>query len=167
MRFTARHLLAVGLAVGSTACALHRAEPISALSPGALVRVTKACQPPRRHETCPRYLGELVSIDQDTLKLRPGSDSLIQALAAAEVARVERRIGRQNVVLLGVGLGMVAGALIGGVLTMSECSDYEGSLPCFPSGFGYGALAGALAGGVVGALIHPDRWSRVAWPPPR
>ena len=46
-----------------------------------------------------------------------------------------------------------------------ECSDNKGTLPCFPSGFGYGALAGAFAGGVVGALIHPDRWSRVVWPP--
>jgi hypothetical protein len=166
MRFVGPHLLALGLTVGNIGCALHGAEPISALSPGAMVRVTRVCPPPRQHQICPRYLGELVSIDGDTLKLRVRSDSLIQSLAAAGVARVERHRGRQNVVLLGVGLGMVAGAVIGGVATMSECSDNKGSLPCFPSGFGYGALAGALAGGVVGALIHPDHWSRVAWPPP-
>jgi hypothetical protein len=162
----APHFLVMGLAVGGTGCALHRTETISSLSAGAMVRVTRACPPPRHHEICPRYVGELVSIDRDTLKLRPSSDSIVQALAAADVTRLERRAGRQNVILLGVGLGMVGGMLIGGVATMSECSSNEGSMPCFPSGFGYGALVGALTGGVVGALIHPDRWSRVAWPPP-
>ena len=166
MRFITYYLL-VGLAAGSTACALHRAEPISALSPGAMVRVTRVCPAPRQHEICPRYLGELVSIDRDTLKLRQGSDSLIQALAAAEVTRLERHGGRQNVVLPGIGLGMTAGLLIGGVATASECSDNTSTLPCYPSGTGYGALVGAIVGGVVGAMIHPDRWSRVAWPPPR
>jgi hypothetical protein len=167
MRSLGPHLLALGLTIASTGCVLHRAEPASALSPGAVVRVTRLCPPPRHHERCPRYLGELVSIDGDTLKLRSRSDSLVQALQAADVTRVEMRRGRRSVVLLGVGLGMVTGAVIGGVATMSDCPNNEGSLPCFPSGFGYGALAGAVAGGVVGALIHPDKWSRVAWPPPR
>ena len=159
-------LLAVPIALGSTACALHRQEPISQLSPGAVLRVTRACPPARHHEICPRHQGTLVSIDPDTLKLRTSPDSVIQALAAGEVSRLERHNGTQNLVLLGAFLGFNAGFLIGAVATSSECSDYQGSLPCMGSGAPYGMLIGALAGGVVGALLHPARWSRVAWPPP-
>jgi hypothetical protein len=27
-------------------------------------------------------------------------------------------------------------------------------------------LVGAVAGAAVGSLVRPDKWSRVAWPPP-
>lgn len=160
-------LLAVVIALGGTACALHRQEPIGALSPGAVLRVTRTCPPARHHETCPRYQGTLVSIDRDTLKLASSSDSLLQALGADDVARLERRSGRRNVILLGAALGMTAGMIIGSAATWSDCSDYEGSWACVPSGLPYGMLAGAVTGGAIGALIHPDKWSRVAWPPPR
>jgi hypothetical protein len=160
------HLLAVGIALGGAACALHRQEPASSLIPGAVLRVTRACPPARHHEVCPRYQGTLVSIDRDTLKLVSSPDSLLQALGADDVARLERRSGRQNVILLGAALGMTAGMIIGSAATWSDCSDYTGSWACFPSGLPYGLLAGAAAGGAVGALVHPDKWSRVAWPPP-
>jgi hypothetical protein len=130
------------------------------------VRVTRACQPSRPHEVCPRYSGALVSIDDDSLRLRPTRDSLVETLPAAEVTRLEVRRGSRNVILLGAVMGMVGGAAIGGLATAadSDCADYSGSLPCYPSGVPYGMLVGAVAGGVVGALIHPDRWLRVAWP---
>jgi hypothetical protein len=156
----------VVIALGSTACALHRQEPISALSPGAVLRVTRTCPPARHHEICPRYQGTLVSIDRDTLKLRSSSDSLIQAWAAGEVSRLERRSGKRNLILVGAIVGLNAGFLIGWAATSSECSDYTGSLACVGSGAPYGMLVGALAGGVVGALVRHDKWSRVAWPPP-
>lgn len=134
-------LLPVVIALGSTACALHRQEPVSALSPGAVLRVTRACPPARHHEICPRYQGTLVSIDRDTLKLRSSPGGPIQALAASDVSRLERRSGKRNLILLGALVGLNAGFLIG-----------------------WAATSGALAGGVVGALVHPDRWSRIAWP---
>lgn len=157
-------LLPVVIALGSTACALHRQEPVSALSPGAVLRVTRACPPARHHEICPRYQGTLVSIDRDTLKLRSSPGGPIQALAASDVSRLERRSGKRNLILLGALVGLNAGFLIGWAATSSECSDYTGSLACVGSGAPYGMLAGALAGGAVGALVHPDRWSRIAWP---
>lgn len=160
-------LLAGVIAHGTTGCALHRQEPVSALSPGAVVRVTRVCPPARRHETCPRYQGTFVSIDRDTLKLRSSQDSLLHTLAAGEVSRLERRSGTQKLVLPGILFGFNAGFLVGLIATSSECSDNTGSLPCVGSGAPYGMLIGALAGGVVGALVHPDKWSRVAWPPPR
>jgi hypothetical protein len=156
---------ALVLSIVSAACMTHRAETADSLGAGVLVRVTRSCQPSRPHEVCPRYSGALVSIDDDTLRLQPGRDDLVETLPAAEVARLEVRRGSQNVILLGVVIGMVGGMVIGGAATTSDCSNDGGSLPCFPPGFDYGALAGAVAGGVVGALIHPDRWSRVAWPP--
>jgi hypothetical protein len=127
--------------------------------------VTRTCPPARHHEICPRYQGTLVSIDRDTLVLRSSPDSLLQVLAAGEVSRLERLRGKRNLILPGVLLGLNAGFLIGLVATGSECSDYTGSLPCVGSGAPYGMLAGAVAGGVIGASIHPDNWSRVAWPP--
>lgn len=157
-------LLPVVIALESTACALHRQEPVSALSPGAVLRVTRACPPARHHEICPRYQGTLVSIDRDTLKLRSSPGGPIQALAASDVSRLERRSGKRNLILLGALVGLNAGFLIGWAATSSECSDYTGSLACVGSGAPYGMLAGALAGGAVGALVHPDRWSRIAWP---
>lgn len=140
------------------------AAEVSALSPGAVLRVTRACPPARHHEICPRYQGTLVSIDRDTLKLRSSPGGPIQALAASDVSRLERRSGKRNLILLGALVGLNAGFLIGWAATSSECSDYTGSLACVGSGAPYGMLAGALAGGVVGALVHPDRWSRIAWP---
>jgi hypothetical protein len=157
----------VVIAQAGTACAIHRQEPVGSLSPGAVIRVTRICPPARHHEVCPRYRGTLVSIDRDTVTLRSSPDSVIRTLAASEVSRLERHSGRQNVTLLGVALGLNTGFLIGWAVTSSECSDYEGSWLCVGSGAPYGILAGALIGGVVGALIHPDKWSRVAWPGPQ
>ena len=96
-----------------------------------MLRVTRACPPARHHETCPRYQGTLVSIDRDTLKLRSSPGGPIQALAAGEVSRLERRSGKRNLILLGAFVGFNAGFLIGWAATSSECSDYPGSLPAW------------------------------------
>ena len=163
MSSLASRLLLLALTLGSPACA-GRTRPVAAPSPGALVRVTESCRPRRADQPCPRYRGELVQLDRDSVRLRAAPDSLVRALAATDVARLEVLTGRPRAVLPGLGIGMVVGFAVGGLADQSACSDYRGSWPCIPSGAGYGALAGAVVGGVVGGLIRFERWARVAWP---
>jgi hypothetical protein len=90
---------------------------------------------------------------------------VIKALALDEVSGLERRSGKHHLILAGAIVGMNAGFVIGAAATASECNDYRGSWACVGSGAPYGMLVGAVAGGAIGAMVHPDKWSRVAWPP--
>jgi predicted 3-demethylubiquinone-9 3-methyltransferase (glyoxalase superfamily) len=63
-------------------------------------------------------------------------------------------MNEQPVVLLGLGVGMAAGAVIGGAATQSQCGDGGGSLPCVPFTLG-GARFQALNGGPQYQLSEP------------
>jgi hypothetical protein len=115
-----------------------------------------------RERRSPRIVtGHLQAVAGDTLRIRAQSSGAELAIPTASVAQVWEVEGSKGNFWAGAGIGLFAGALIGGVIgsTQELCI-----LNCVPAtGFGgiIGAPAGFLLGGVVGAVIRSDRWRAV------
>lgn len=116
-----------------------------------------------------RIVGDLVSIDAATIRLKLGGDRSL-LVPRADIARIEVRTAtsrRGRGALVGGLTGLVAGAFAGAA-SRQTCTqrpdDFLGlsQLGCeigndvAPAG---GALVGAVLGSVVGALVaHGERW---------
>jgi hypothetical protein len=69
--------------------------------------------------------------------------------------------GKKGNFWAGAGIGLLAGAAIGGVIGSTQEFCILGCSPATEIGFILGAPAGFLVGGLVGTLIQSDRWRAV------
>jgi hypothetical protein len=82
----------------------------------------------------------------------------------ASIAHLAYVDGTRGNTLLGAGVGLLGGALLGGVIGSTQ--SLEGSF-LFKEGQGpligvvLGAPAGLLVGSIIGTLIRSDRWRTV------
>jgi len=112
-----------------------------------------------RERRSPRIVtGHLQAVAGDTLRIRAQSSGAELAIPTASVAQVWVVEGRKGNFWAGAGIGLLAGALIGGVIgSIQELCIFECS-PATLFGVIIGAPAGALLGGAVGSQIQSDRW---------
>ena len=113
------------------------------------------------------YTGSIAALRNDTLVLDRGQRGVL-AVPLASVVQLERSRGpgwcrRRPGARLGcIALGIVSGAVIGGVISYqaTKCDD------CDLSGIGviFGVPVGAGVGLIVGALVGGERWERVPVP---
>ncbi len=143
--------------------------------PGERVRVTR---PPicRADTICggrsPRQsVGTFLAWKSDTLVVQSNGDTL--ALPLDSVTRLDVSWGRKTNTGKGAGigilLGVIAGAFIGGV-SYEECVP-QGWFSCIGPDFGseayaaagalLGGLGGLMAGAIIGTAIKTDRWQEV------
>jgi hypothetical protein len=149
------------------------AQARASLVKGQRVRVTSRCEivggsvpacptpgTPWPHEWT--YSGELVALDADTLRIRRQSNEVAFAIPTASIAGLAYRAGTKGNAWRGAFIGLLGGALLGGVIgsTTEWCI-----LSCSPAtglGVAIGAPAGLLLGSVIGTLIRSDRWQTVS-----
>jgi len=112
-----------------------------------------------RERRSPRIVtGHLQAVAGDTLRIRAQSSGAELAIPTASVAQGWVVEGRKGNFWAGAGIGLLAGALIGGVIgSTQELCIFECS-PATLFGVIIGAPAGALLGGAVGSQIQSDRW---------
>lgn len=115
----------------------------------------------REHRSPRIVTGLFQSSAGDTLRLRAESSGADLAIPSASVAQLWVVEGKKGNFWNGAGIGLIAGAVIGGVIgsTQEFCI-----LDCSPATF-FGVIigepAGALLGGAVGSAIQSDRWREV------
>lgn len=108
------------------------------------------------------FIGTLVAETADSVWVRPeraSSSSAPFALSRRSVHTIERgeRVGAHKVV--GAGLGLVAGALIGGAIgSASDCHCNDMSGMAAPFGALTGGMVGILTGTLIGAVIPHYEW---------
>lgn len=107
------------------------------------------------------------AVDRDTLRMRLQSSDAEAAIPTAYITQLWVADGTRTHFWAGAGIGLLSGALIGGIIGSTQHPDGSmGSLACSDDpatacGVILGAPAGFILGGVVGALIRTDRWRPV------
>jgi len=159
-------LIAPSLVAAQTAGSLVNGQQVRVVSRCEMTRdsVARCSSPgtPLPHEWS--YSGQLEALDRDTLHIRLRSSGAAFAIPMASIAHLAYVDGTRGNALLGAGMGLVGGALLGGVIGSTQ--SLEGSF-LFKEGQGalvgvvLGAPAGLLVGSIIGALIRSDRWRTV------
>jgi len=137
--------------------------------PGTLVRIVS----PRLSTGAP-VKGTIRSWSADSVGFQPEHDAAVLVLPASEVSSVEWPVSRGRQTKkgggIGLGIGVVAGAIVAAV-TVEDCS--VDAFICFPPeaqalfiGTGGGAV-GMLIGAAIGYSAHSTRWERGQPGPPR
>jgi len=141
------------------------AQTPRALVEGQRIRVAVRCKLAREQVTeChdsrpPRVItGRFQSVVDDTLRLRAQSNEAEVTIPMRSVAQLWVVDGTRGHFWVGAGIGLLAGAVIGGVLGSKE----EFCITSCTSATGFGVLIGAplgfLLGGDLGKRIRSDRW---------
>ncbi len=152
---------------------LASSQTRDALVKGRQLRVVSRCEMARDSIVrCPTpgtpwpyewtYSGQLEALDADTIHIRMRSNEEAFAIPTTSIARLSYRDGTRSNTLRGAGIGLLGGALLGGVVgsTMDFCIfDCD---PATEVGVLVGAPAGLLIGSVIGALIRSERWRAVS-----
>lgn len=137
----------------------------AALVEGQHVRVAYRCKVARaqviqcRMSRSPRVdTGRIHSVDGDTLRIRRQSSDADLAIPRVAIAQLWVVEGKKGNFWAGAGIGLVAGAVIGGAIgsTQEFCVLTCSSATFF--GVIIGAPVGGLLGGAVGSQIQSDRW---------
>lgn len=144
------------------------AQTSATLLQGQRVRVAYRCKVARGQvvecgaRRSPRVdTGYLQAVDGHTLRVRGQSTDTELAIPTAFVDKVWVVDGKKGNFWAGAGIGLVAGAAVGGVIGSTQEFCILGCSPATEIGFILGAPAGFLVGGLVGALIQSDRWQAV------
>lgn len=150
------------------------AQTPGTLVEGQRVRVAHRCRVTRdqliacNERWSPRMTtGQLRTLDGDTLRISTQSTDAELVVPSAYVDRMWVVDGRRSRFWTGAGIGLLAGAVIGGAIgsTQELCipfCDLDSPDPATGLGVIIGAPAGFLIGGVVGAVIRSDRWRAVS-----
>ncbi|MCB1183550.1 hypothetical protein KDM41_08950 [bacterium] len=110
-----------------------------------------------------RRTGTLVRADENGLELERGTGHWITRVAWSDVALVEVRT-KEGSTATGMGVGFLAGAVVGGLMGLADGSDSEGIVQ-FSAGAKAGMLGtffgliGMLVGGIAGGA---DTWETAA-----
>jgi hypothetical protein len=150
-----------------TSLVLAQGKP--SLVPGATVRVVTLCEFVHHGAfTCPgldeglaqerTMTGEVVGMAGDTLRFRVAEQDGVLAIPLLFVTRLWVRDGSQGNAPVGAGLGLMGGALLGGLIgsTTQFCV-----LDCSPAtgiGMVLGMPAGLILGAIIGSSIRSERW---------
>jgi len=126
--------------------------------------VAKCPEPgmPSRHKWT--YSGKLLALEGDTMRIRVRANETALAIPTASITRVAYLDGRRGNTLRGASIGLLSGALIGGLIGSTQ--SFQGSFFFHEGqeivvGVILGAPAGFLLGGIVGTLVRSDRWLAV------
>jgi len=136
----------VMFALGVLLVAPASAQEFPAITYGTRVRISApsvSAQP---------LVGKLREVAADTVRLTIAKRGQV-GIPVTAIQWVERSDGRAQ---QWIGLGAVAGAVIGGVIATKSSSgelDSIGTLIAYP-------FMGAVAGAAVGFLLAPQRWTR-------
>lgn len=139
-----------------------------ALAAGARVRVTSP------NDGLKRHVAIVTEIRDDTIVVAGSTGS--RAIGLSNLTALEVSSGRRSRFFhdtgIGLGAGIVAGAVIGAV-SYEEC-DAEGFMSCFlhpenrSEAAAWGAVVlgavGTVSGAIVGAFHRTDRWERASLP---
>lgn len=139
------------------------AQETRALAVGTRVRVAHAsacCVSPQ--------LGTLVSLNADSLVLRPDGSATPLALPRGAVRSVEYRRRTGSHIVGGAVVGLLVGGVAGAVIARAaecdpSCTD-EAGLAAMGGG-ATGALGGAVVGAIFGAIMPRTVWRRAELPP--
>jgi len=103
--------------------------------------------------------GILLAATLDSIYYRPAAIAEGLVLPRASILAVDRRVAGGDQKLAGAALGLISGAVVGGVL------GYRGSHAYIDhqSMKGLSAFVGAIGGGLGGVLVGLEVGSRVSW----
>ena len=126
--------------------------------PGSRIRITEL-----QAGKSVRHSGTVVTAGADTVVLRNPTGGATATFPLARISGLEVSRGSKGHVAVGVGLGFLAGAGIGGLFggVLAPSQSELGIYPYVGIGAVIGAGAGMLLGGVVGAAHKSDRWEAV------
>lgn len=106
-----------------------------------------------------RVEGRVVRAAIDTLFIVPMGQATQYVWPVREILELRIWRGRRTSWIEGLGIGIVAGGLVG-FASVQSTDDGERAL-----GTIFGGMIGGIAGFTIGALIQTDDWQEVALPP--
>lgn len=113
--------------------------------------------------------GSLQGIEENDLLILPSEGKEVSRIPMGQVREFRVRRGSKTQALRGLGLGLVSGALVGGLIGLAHGDDESGFIR-FSAGenaamgaVGFG-LIGGVSGLVIGAVSRTDRWERASIP---
>jgi hypothetical protein len=145
-----------------------QAQQVPELTEGSRIRVSTEPDVVRPNP----LVTTLVRLTPDSMTVMASSGGADLAIPHSAVTRLEVSGGKQGRALRGLGIGMVAGAVVGGLAWALGSSSCEGEL----CGTGFddalsatvgavalvaGALGGATVGLIIGAASPGERWDPV------
>jgi hypothetical protein len=156
-------LLGLILAAGATSSGALAAQA-PAVEPGDRVRVTL--------EADGRIVGDLARFDEAELFLIDGRGG--RSIRLDHIARIERRIGRNDYIgrgaLIGGGIAFALGGSFGALVVTGLCEEASGCgediIPAILVVGGIAGAGGALVGAGIGALASHDIWEAARVPSP-
>ena len=106
--------------------------------------------------------GRLEGLDGNSLRIRaePHQEELV--IPTASLAELWVVQGTRGHARTGAGLGLMGGALLGGIIGSTQEFCTFSCSPATAIGILVGAPAGLLLGAVVGAALRSDRWRSVS-----
>lgn len=107
--------------------------------------------------------GRLQALDADTIRMRTEKPDAVLAIPRASIDRVWVHDGTKHHGWTGAGIGLLAGAVMGGIAGAGLEVDIGWGNPSPATGLGVvaGAVGGFVIGGIVGSLVPSDRWLAV------
>jgi hypothetical protein len=150
------HLWIVGLVVGPLLLPVITGPMAAQADSGSRVRVTTSAGAQRR------WVGTLVQVDTDSIRLTSARDRKIVSLPTASVVRVERSVDRRTNAgggaLIGALVGGGAGLVLGILASSEEDSWYEVGAGDVLAATAFLAAIGGGVGALIGAVSHKERW---------
>jgi len=128
------------------------------LNPGDRIRVTYRCDAAAVQDTqprsgCRRNVGRAAAVG-DPLVLASGSQRT--EIPYASITLIERSVGQQRHTVRGIGIGLLAGVVLGAIAPCEGGDSQEGVCRAV-SVIGLGGL-GLITGGVIGWTNRSDQW---------
>jgi hypothetical protein len=86
-------------------------------------------------------------------------------ILAEHIKKIELSVGKKRKTFDGIGVGLLLGAIAGGVLAATQyeqgASDEDYTTQVTILGTAAGGLLGGMVGGGIGAQMYKDRWQEV------
>ena len=111
-----------------------------------------------------KHTGTVIEMRSDTLVITAEAQSNPSFVPAASLTSLEVSRGTHSHILAGAALGLLAGAVVGGVITRENATNNEERGLEILFGTLLGGGAGLVGGAVIGSRLRTERWEALRLP---
>jgi hypothetical protein len=108
------------------------------------------------------FIGRVETLDGTTLRVRAPGDTADVVIPTNAIVAVEVSDGIRDHSAAGIGIGVLSGALVGGVVVSQLLApEWANDAKGFAIGAAMGVVPGFLIGGAIGGSSRSEKWRRL------